>query len=322
MAGIEQLPSEFIQRLRQIVPPVYQPSVFSSFAQTRPTSLRANTPKISDEELVAALSQRGIKVQRFRPIPHAFILIGSTDLKELIGVDLYRQGHFYVQSLSSMLPPIILDPQPGEKILDLTAAPGSKTTQMAAMMGNTGSIIALESSQRRLYKLLANLKIQGASHVQTVRADARFFWREHSDEFDRVLLDAPCSGEGRINLTDSESFQDWSLDEIKKRAAGQKSLIFSAVNCLRPGGVLVYSTCTLAPEENEAIVDFALKKFPGRLLVEGLGFPAENFRKPLLHFAQVKFDPQIQKAVRIFPDRKFEGFFIARLRKLESSISI
>lgn len=215
-----------------------------------------------------------------------------------------------------MLPPLILDPRRGENVLDLTAAPGSKTTQMAALMNNSGRLVAGDSDQRRIYKLLANLKVQGVTNVEVKRSDSRFFWREHFEEFDRVLLDAPCTTEGSFLSAEPETFAHWSLKEVRKKSFLQRSLIFSAVNCLRPGGVLVYSTCTLAPEENEAVVDFALRKFKGRLAVETPALRLPNFSSALTRFGLETFNGGVGRAIRVFPDDKFEGFFICRLKKI------
>ncbi len=310
------LPKEFKERVRKIVPPEKQERVFSSFFKERPTTLRVNSLKIDEDRLALVFKEEGLSVQKYRSIPGAFILIGNSQLKHLTSLQSYREGYFYVQSLSSMLPPLALDPRPKESILDMAAAPGSKTTQMAAVMENAGSITALDSNQARIYKLLANLKTQGIENTTVTRTDARFFWRKHSEEFDRVLLDAPCTGDGRFSSKDKDSFADWSLEEIERKRFLQRSLIFSAVNCLRPGGVLVYSTCTLSPEENEGIIDFALEKFKDRLRVEELPLHLPNFCPPVVRFGDRSFHPMIKRAVRIYPDERFEGFFICRLRKV------
>ena len=310
------LPVDFLNRLRTIIPKVYQEKVFFSFFRKRPTTLRVNSLKIDEERLEHIFKEEGLSVQKYRSIPGAFILIGNSQLKHLTALQSYRDGYFYVQSLSSMLPPLILDPNLGESILDMTAAPGSKTTQMAALMKNSGEITALDNNQVRIYKLLAILEGQGAKNTKVIRTDGRFYWRDHREAFDKVLLDAPCSGEGRINVEDKESFSNWSVKNVERMHFLQKSLIFSAVNCLRIGGALVYSTCTLSPEENEMVIEFALTKFKSHLVVEGIDFHLTNFSPAISSYKGIKFDPQIKKAVRIFPDDKFEGFFICKLRKI------
>lgn len=310
------LPKEFTERLRKIVPVEKQEQVFSSIFKKRPTTLRVNSLKIDEGRLERILKEEGLSFQKYRSIEGAFIVIGRTTDKELTALPAYKGGLFYVQSLSSMIPPLALDPQMDESILDLTAAPGSKTTQAAALMDNHGSITAVDSSQTRIYRLLANLKTQGVHNTTVIRADARFFWRKHTEEFDRVLLDAPCTSEGRFSSEDTNSFANWSLKEIERKRFLQRSLIFSAVNCLRPGGILVYSTCTLSPEENEGVIDFVLDKFKDRLQMEELPLHLPNFCPPVLRFGGRSFHPMIKRAVRIYPDARFEGFFICRLRKV------
>jgi len=315
MTDLSLLPVDFLAHLRTIIPKVYQENVFFSFFRKRPTTLRVNTLKTDEERLESIFKEEGLSVQKYRSIPGAFILIGNSQLKHLIALQSYRDGYFYVQSLSSMLPPLILDPKPGESILDMTAAPGSKTTQMAALMKNTGEITALDSNQVRIYKLRASLEGQGVKNTKVIRTDGRFYWRDHREMFDKVLLDAPCSGEGRINVEDKESFSNWSVKNVERMHFLQRSLIFSAVNCLRVGGTLVYSTCTLSPEENEMVIDFALTKFKGRLALDEIGFRLPNFSPATTNYKGIKLDSQIKKAVRVFPDDKFEGFFICKLRK-------
>ena len=310
------LPDDLLKRLKLIVPKVYQEVVFCSFFAQRPTTFRVNYLKTTTDDLEKTLKESGFNSQRSRSIPGAFLLVGQSNLRQLMELPAYKGGYFYLQSFSSMLPVFFLGPRPGEDVLDLTAAPGSKTTQMAALMGNQGAITALESNQVRFYKLLANLKTQGVQNTKAFRGDARFFWRDHREQFDKVLLDAPCSGEGRLHVQEPETFSHWSLKEVKRNHFLQKSLIFSAVNCLRSGGILVYSTCTLSPEENEVIIDFALEKFKGQLVVEEPPIHLPNFSPPLKSFAGVEFSEQISRSVRIFPDEKFEGFFICRLRKI------
>ncbi len=156
-----------------------------------------------------------------------------------------------MQSLSSLLPAIILDPQPFEKILDVCSAPGSKTTQIAAMSNDSAHILALEQNQIRYDKMMHNIRLQNAKSITAHKIDARKFLNDIEEEFDAILLDAPCSAEGRILLDDEKTFSFFSMDNIQKKAELQKDLIATAFLRLKRGGRLVYSTCTIAPEENE-----------------------------------------------------------------------
>ena len=175
-----------------------------------------------------------------------------------------------------MVPPILLSPQSEECILDLGAAPGSKTLQLAELMGNQGSIWAVESVRGRFFRLRDNLARYGAENVQTHLADGTRLWRRHPERFDRVLLDAPCSSEGRFRADAPKTYAYWSEKKIAEASRKQRRLCYAAVQCLKPGGVLVYSTCTFAPEENEAIINRVLRQFAGALTVEDIALPFDQ----------------------------------------------
>lgn len=219
-------------------------------------------------------------------------------------------GYFYVQEAASMIPPVVLDPQPGEMILDMAAAPGSKTTQMAAMMENTGLIIANESELSRLTPLSTNLERCGASNTLVVR-----YKGEHMKglQFDKILLDAPCSGIGTIRKSPG-TLQIYNVNMIKKLANVQRKLITNAWSLLQPGGTLVYSTCTLEPEENEGIISYALTNLPGAR-IEPIKLTIK--RSPAIQeFEGTIYHQDVKHCLRIWPqDNNSEGFFVAKLRK-------
>jgi NOL1/NOP2/sun family putative RNA methylase len=219
-----------------------------------------------------------------------------------------------------MVPPLILNPQKDDKILDICAAPGSKTTQIAALMGNSGVIIANDTSLIRLYKLRANLKIQGVINTQTARIPGQTIWQKYPEYFDRVLADVPCSMEGRFYTSDKKTFQDWSKAKIKKLSEIQKWILRSAVSATKPGGTIVYSTCTLAPEENEGVIDWIIKKEKGNIIIEEIDINGLTFNPPLNKWGEKIYDPQIKLTKRILPGQEMEGFFIAKIRKLSSNI--
>ena len=233
----------------------------------------------------------------------------------------YRENRIYVQNLSSMIPPIVLGPQPGEKVLDLTAAPGSKTHQMACMMEGRGELAAVEIVPSRFFKMKAILNEHGASSVRTFKQDGERVWRYRPEYFDCVLLDAPCSTEGRFHTTDPESFRYWSRRKINEMERKQRRLLFSAINCVRPQGVLVYSTCTYAPEENEAMVDWVMEKFRDAVEVEPIELPLENALPPLGEWEGSTFSDEVAGAIRVLPNERMEGFFVCKFRKTGSTIS-
>ena len=183
-------------------------------------------------------------------------------------------------------------------------------------MKNSGHLVAVDVSRPRQYKLREVLRILGAT-AECICAHGERWARGHPAMFDRVLVDAPCSGEGRIHLGDSAANEDWTLGKVRRLASLQKALLHSAIDALRPGGTLVYSTCTFAPEENELVLARALERYAGRIEIIPLHFDLPHAQPALTEWNQKPLDSSIANARRIFPP--FEGFFIARLRKLANS---
>ncbi len=310
---MSSLPPDFIARLPRLVPPDQLDAVLRAFTR-RPTTFRVNTLKTTRDAVLAELAAREFHVEPVAWYADAFILRNKSK-RELIETPLYTRGEIYVQSLSSMLPPLVLAPQPNERVCDLTAAPGSKTTQMAALMNNTGEIVANDRSKIRLSKLVANLKLQGVKNVRTRLANGEDLWKKFPEYFDRVLVDAPCSLEGRFEAGNAKSFGDWSLRKVEFLSAIQCHLLRSAVTMTKPGGIIVYSTCTLSPEENERVIDWVLQKEPHRVHVEPIELPLDNVLPGIMQWEQQTFSEQVRHTVRVLPSELMEGFFLARLRK-------
>lgn len=220
-----------------------------------------------------------------------------------------------------MIPPLVLNPQKGDCVLDLAAAPGSKTIQLAGIVGETGQILAVEKIRKRFYKLQDNLARNSAGFVKTYMGDGERIWKRNMEAFDRVLLDAPCSTEGRFLESDPETYHYWSMRKVKEMVRKQSRLLFSAVQCLKPGGTLVYSTCTFAPEENEGVVDRILQQFGANLSVEEIDMPSSaRWMNGLTSWKHKEFDRQVERARRILPDHMYEGFFICKFKKTGSTI--
>ncbi|OGW79717.1 MAG: hypothetical protein A3G33_01560 [Omnitrophica bacterium RIFCSPLOWO2_12_FULL_44_17] len=311
---IKRLPAEFLERLRQLVPSHKFDSIVNTFAVTKPTTFRVNTLKATAETVEKELRGLGFRCDRAPWLSGAFILREGR-LRELQETEIYKTGKIYVQNLSSMIPVLVLDPQPGETILDLTAAPGSKTTQIACLMKNDGRLVANDNNKIRFFRLKANIELQGCKNVELMLKYGEAFGRIFPETFDRVLLDAPCSAEGRFDANDPRSIGYWKIQKVKEMAHKQKKLIFSGIQALKPGGILVYSTCTFAPEENEEVLDFALKKNEGQIELESIKLPLTNQMPGIRSWQDKKFHPSISKSVRILPANQMEGFFVARLRK-------
>ncbi len=268
-------------------------------------SIRANTIKIQVSELEKRLGFLG---QQFSWYPEGFFIDEEKPGKYLE----HFLGYYHVQSAISMVPALLLDPRPEERVLDMTAAPGSKTTQMAQMMGNRGVIVANDVRVERLKALKSNIERLGVLNTVVTRNDGRNL--RLGSTFDKVLLDAPCSGEGTVRKN-WNMLSRWSMERIRSLSRLQKSIAENAALSLRPGGSMVYSTCTLAPEENEGVVDHLLNKF-GWIDIEETKIEGLKTRSGIMEWEGMGFDERVKNCMRIYPhDNDTEGFFIAKLRK-------
>jgi 16S rRNA (cytosine1407-C5)-methyltransferase len=309
------LPELFVQRVHKINSSLDE----SSFAGERKIAIRTNTLKTSAIDLIRALKEQGVEIQEVSWYKDAFIVLNKTS-RELTEIPVYKKRLFYIQSLSSILVSLILDPQPNEKILDLTAAPGSKTSHIAALMQNTGEIIANDISRDRVFKLKTNLVDLGVTNTKVINMLGEKVWSKYPEYFDRVLLDAPCSMEGRINSTDPSTYADWSMKKIKRLSKQQKWLLRSAVSAAKVGGTIVYSTCTLAPEENEEVIDWILDKEKGKVELDEINYEGVPLINGLSEWERKVYDKNILRTKRIMPNETMEGFFIARFKKIKSNI--
>ena len=321
-------------------------------------SLRCNTLKISVKDLEKRFKEKGWKFkQPFKDYLEVFIIEGKVSeasgspggrvglLPGELGRSLEHQlGYYYIQEIASMLPIIALEPKPEETILDLCSAPGSKTTQAAAKMENTGTIIANEVKFGRIKVLATNLQRCGVTNTIITKKDGIALCKKLAQEniqVDKILVDAPCSGEGTIRST-PKTCHMWNPKTIKNLSKLQKALVSSAIEILKPNGKMIYSTCTHAPEENEEVVDFILKNFPNMKIQkvnlpikcrEGItswnekeradldnsfnsGRGGQGVEEGTLNVRAKEFNPQVTKSCRIYPqDENTEGFFIAKFKK-------
>lgn len=314
----DSLPPEFVSRIRALVP-VNPENILKSFSRPKPPTFRANTIKISADELEKQLRESDFEIERVSWYTDAFVLRNRTQ-RELTDTRLYRNGCFYVQSLSSMIPPLVLDPKPGEFICDITAAPGSKTSQIAMIMGNSGQIIANDKNTIRSFKLKANLITQGITNTSTTKIAAEAFWKQYPERFDRTLADVPCSLEGMILTSYPKSYVNWSRKKIKELSKIQRFILRSAISATKPGGTIVYSTCTLAPEENEGVIQWILEKEGDALEIDQIDLQLPMRQPAITEWNSKRFRPDIQKAIRIAPDEIMEGFFVCKLKKRTSTV--
>lgn len=271
-------------------------NIITNLTKTKKVTLRVNTIKSNIEEVKEVLKSENIIFKVASWYKDAFIIENSKEdkLKEL---EIYKNGKIYLQSLSSMLPPLILNPSRQENILDMAAAPGGKTTQMAALSENGAYITACERNKIRGEKLKYNLEKQGANMVNIMLEDAG----DLSDffSFDKILLDAPCSGSGTDNVFKS----NFTINLIEKSKRTQERLLRKALKILKPGGEMVYSTCSILSKENEDVLKNVLKSCGANLVPINL--------KDEINCLPTKLNGTIVVA----PSELFEGFFVAKIRK-------
>lgn len=276
----------------------------------RITGLRLNPLKAAPEVTLESFRQIGIALTPVAHVEHGYTTHAT--VRQLQEHPAHAHGAFHIQSASSMTASAALAPEPGDAVLDLCAAPGSKTSHLAAMMKNCGRLVAVDSSRPRVYRLREVLRVLGAQ-ADCICAQGQRWARGNPACFDRVLVDAPCSGEGRIHSGDHAAHEDWSLAKVRRLASLQKSLLHAGIDALRPGGTLIFSTCTFAPEENELVLQRALELYRDQIRVVPIPLNIPDSVPALSSWQGDSLDPSIANARRIQPPS--EGFFIAKLLK-------
>ena len=276
-------------------------------------SLRVNTLKITMPKLKARLKKRGWILT---PVPwckEGFFIEHETGRRDAGNTLEHQLGYFYIQEAASMIPPLALNPKPGELILDMASSPGSKTTQIAQMMKNKGLIVANDVVGIRMMPLCVNLTRLGITNTITTLMHGQQF-NNIPEHFDRVLIDAPCSGTGTIRKS-VKTIRMWNPKVLKALSNVQKKLLQAAFNATKPGGTVVYSTCSLEPEENEGVVSDFLNKNKNASL-EKITLPGLISSKPVTEFNNTKYNPEVKKILRLWPqDNDSEGFFVCKIVK-------
>lgn len=273
-----------------------------------PRCVRVNTIKATMDRTTDALEETGVDWSRCEWHPRLLELDTDTPGRTWP----YFTGWLHGQEAVSALPAMVLDPQPGERIWDAAAAPGSKASQLAALMDDTGRLVANDASLGRLAPLRSNLARLGVTNTAVTHQDARVFSLRAFDgaSFDRTLVDAPCSGEGTVRKN-RRVLEDWSEDYLADAAELQAGILRRAIEATRSDGTVVYATCTFAPEENEAVIDRVISE------VDATPVP---FDCPLVADPGVTewhgetYDPSVARARRIWPHQNDTGgFFLAKL---------
>lgn len=296
------IPEFLIQKLQNQYGEELTKKIIEGYNKKRKVTLRVNTLKSNIEEIEDVLQKNNIKYKTAGWSKEALIIENVREA-EITKLKIYEEGKIYLQSLSSMLPPIILKPEENEDILDMAAAPGGKTTQMAALVNNKARITACEMNAIRAERLKYNIEKQGASSVYVMVTDSRKI-----DDFfslDRILLDAPCSGSGTLYSQDEKIEKTFTPKLIQKSIKAQTQLLKKAINILKTGKEMTYSTCSILQEENEDIVNNILKNKKVEIV------PIEVDKNiPML-------PTKIKGTLCVCPNEEYEGFFIAKIRKIK-----
>lgn len=273
--------------------------IFEGFKCSRIVTLRINTLKTTKEQVLKTLNDNNIKYECIPWYENALVV--STTEETLRNLDIYNKGEIYLQSLSSQIPPLFLSPKENELILDMAAAPGGKTTELAALSNNKAMITAIEKNKIRSERLQYNIDKQGAKKVSVLNTDARNL--NEYFMFDKILLDAPCSGSGTFSNNNFNNFND---DLLERSIKFQKSLITEAIKHLKIGGDIIYSTCSILKEENDQIINYVLENNKNIELV-----PLD-----LTNYQDLPKLPSKEGTLCILPTNYYEGFYVAKLRKI------
>ena len=300
----KKIPTFLKEKLEQQYGKEITNEIIQGYQMQRNVTLRTNILKSNVEEIEKELTNAKIEYEKV-PWSKDVFIVKNVREKEIKNLDIYEKGKIYLQSLSSMLPPIVLEPKEGTDILDMTAAPGGKTTQIATLVNNKASITACEMNKIRAERLKYNIEKQGVTCVYIMTTDARKI--DNFFSFDKILLDAPCSGSGTLDINNPKLDELFTLELIQKSKKSQIALLKKAINLLKQGKEMVYSTCSILQEENEELINKML----------GYG----NIEIIPINFKGIEYLPLLPSKIKgtlcIRPNELYEGFFIAKIRKIK-----
>ncbi|MEM3401259.1 MAG: RsmB/NOP family class I SAM-dependent RNA methyltransferase [Nitrososphaerota archaeon] len=303
--------SEDLRNLLYSLPEVDVESLLESYQKPIRQSIRVNTLKAREEDVLNILREKGVELEKIPWTRYGYWVINDINLSNMLE---HMLGLIYIQGAVSMAPVEVLSPKPGEFILDLCAAPGSKTTQIAQALQGEGVIVANDVNVKRIRALSSNVQRCGVINCVITQADGRKFPLWAKGFFDKVLVDAPCTSLGIVSK-DWGAAKNWSFRASERLSKLQLSLAISGFDCLKVGGVMIYATCTLSPQENEWVIDRLITIRPSACLksikLEGL-----KMSKGILEWQHNKFNPELEQCVRVYPyEHEAEGFFMAKIVK-------
>ena len=300
---INNIPNFLYEKLLKQYGEEHTNKIIEGYSKSRPVTLRVNTLKNNVENIKSMFINLGYNVQEVQWYKDALI-IENIDESEIRKLEIYNNGEIYLQSLSSMMPVIVLEPNKEENILDMAAAPGGKTTQISAETEDKSFITACEKNKIRAERLKYNIEKQGSKRITVLTQDARYL--DNYFSFDKILLDAPCSGSGTINLYDKNLEKTFTEELITRSVKTQFELLKKALTVLKPGHEMIYSTCSVLKEENEENILKILKSGKAELVPIEL----DKFKGiPLLPVT-------IKGTVCVCPSELYEGFFIAKIKRV------
>ena len=319
---LEEKRLRLLEKIKEVYPANYE-AVIKNLREKESISFRINTLKAGENEfqenqkarVLNELTSEGFEINP-GPIAGSFLCTKNSQ-KRLSESNVFNKHEIYIQDLSSMIPALVLGPKENETVIDLCAAPGSKTTQIADLTLNKATIYAVESARERFFALKRNLADYGVSNANLILANSIGLDRKYPNfttMFDKVLVDAPCTNEARMDLANPKTYQFWNPKKYKEMSRVQKGILITGIRLMKEGGTLIYSTCTFNPEENELVIDWLLDKFP-ELSVEKIELKEANTKEGFTNWKDRPLDPKIKNTLRILPNELFSGFFIAKIKK-------
>ncbi len=295
--------SVFFERVNKI-----NPKILEGLKEKKEFSFRINRHK-ADLEAVDELKEEGYEPKKVEWSDYVYTL-PMEERKQITKSKPYTSNKIYIQNLSSIIAANALDIDENDWVLDLAAAPGGKSLIFSE---KARKVSAVEPDKKRFFRMKRNFKEHGAKNIQTYNKDGRFVYKATGPIFDKVFLDAPCSSEAHIDL--KEGITWWNLKRVRRFSKLQKELIISAFESLKPGGEMIYATCTFSPEENEEVIDFLLKKYPNAVVLE-VDLPIDNIQEGITHWEDKEYNEEVKKCVRILPKDAYSGFFFTKIKKL------